>query len=117
MHLTTAIIIAKKKTQVTPPAYQIALFQTFATNMLLEAAQFFTIRSILNVDVISETGSVTFTSQAQGIQFTSVTDMTFVQSGLTNAIIMNPARYFNVSTTFVNMAVQVLLLLISIHCT
>lgn len=37
---------------VTPPAYQIALFQTYATNVLLESAQFFTIRSLLDINMI-----------------------------------------------------------------
>ncbi len=38
--------------------------------------------------------------------FTSVTDMYFVQTGLTNVMAFTPARYFNVSTTWINFAVS-----------
>lgn len=39
---------------VTPPAYQIALFQVYATNVLLESAQFFTIRSVQDINMIRQ---------------------------------------------------------------
>jgi hypothetical protein len=91
---------------VSPPAYQIALFQTFATNVLIESAQFLTLRAIFDVNVISESGAVNFVSQAGSMTFTSVTDMYFVQTGLTSVIKFTPARYFNVSTTYVDFSVS-----------
>lgn len=54
---------------VTPPAYQIALFQTYATNVLIESAQFLTLRSIFDLNVISETGAVNFVSQSGSMTF------------------------------------------------
>jgi|WetSurMetagenome_2_1015567.scaffolds.fasta_scaffold00112_53 hypothetical protein len=90
---------------VTPPAYQIALFQTYATNVLIESAQFITLRSIFDINVISETGAIDFTSQSGSMTFTCVTDMYFINSGLTNVIKFTPARYFNVSTTYVDFSV------------
>jgi len=38
--------------------------------------------------------------------FTSVTDMYFVQTGLTNVMKFTPARYFNVSTTWIDFSVS-----------
>jgi len=90
---------------VTPPAYQIALFQTYAANVLIESAQFLTLRSIFDLNVISETGAVNFVSQSGSMTFNSVTDMYFIQAGLTNVIKFTPARYFNVSTTYVDFSV------------
>ncbi len=90
---------------VTPPAYQLALVQMYATNVLIEAAQFITLRSVLDINVISEAGAVVFTSQSGSMTFNSVTDMYFIQSGLTNVIKFAPGRYFNVSTTYVDFSV------------
>lgn len=38
--------------------------------------------------------------------FTSITDMYFVQTGLTNVMKFTPARYFNVSTTWIDFSVS-----------
>jgi hypothetical protein len=91
---------------VSPPAYQLALFQTYATNVLIESAQFLTLRSIFDVNVISESGAVNFVSQAGSMTFNSVTDMYFIVAGLTNVMKMAPAVYFNVSTTYMDVSVQ-----------
>jgi len=99
-------VVFGRRFGVTPPAYQIALFQTFASNVLIESAQFLTLRSIFDVNVISETGAVNFVSQSGSMTFNSVTDMYFIQSGLTNVIKFTPGRYFNVSTTYVDFSVS-----------
>ena len=94
---------------VTPPAYQLALFQTYATNVLIESAQFLTLRSTFDVNVISETGAVNFVSQSGSMTFNSITDMYFIQQGLANVMKMVPGRSFNVSTTYMDVSVSSIL--------
>jgi hypothetical protein len=99
-------VIFGRRFGVSPPAYQIALFQTFATNVLIESAQFMTLRSIFDMNIISETGAVNVISQAGSITFNSVTDMYFIQSSLVGLIKFTPARYFNISTTYIDFSVS-----------
>jgi hypothetical protein len=101
-------VIFGRRFGVTPPAYQIALFQTYAANVLIESAQFLTLRSIFDMNVISETGAVNFISQSGSMTFNSITDMYFIQQGLVNVMKMAPARYFNISTTYMDVSVDVI---------
>jgi len=49
---------------------------------------------------------MSFISQSGGITFNSITDMYFIQTGLTNVIKFVPGRYFNVSTTWADFSVS-----------
>lgn len=91
---------------VSPPAYQLALFQVYATNVLIEAAQFLTLRSVFDINIISESGAVNFVSQAASMTFNSATDMYFIVSGLTNVMKMAPSVYFNISAIYMDVSVQ-----------
>lgn len=80
-----------KRFGINPTAYKTAIFQTYATSVIIEASNFFTMRSQFNVDIIAETGAITLRSQGGGIDVSATTDITFVQSGLSNGILFNAA--------------------------
>jgi hypothetical protein len=80
-----------------PPAYQISLFQTFATTVLIEAAQFLTMRSVFQVDFIAETGSMGFTASMGGMTFSSAQTISISQTSLSQTILIASAGFTNIT--------------------
>jgi len=77
-------------------AYMMNTLETYSYTALLEANQFFTIRSVVNMDLITETGLLTITSETGPLQIKSFQDMFIDQSGSTGGM------YFS-STSNINM--------------
>ena len=80
-----------------PPAYQISLFQTFATTVLIEAANFLTMRSVFQLDFIAETGSMGFTASMGGMTFSSAQGISLTQTSLSQTILIASAGFVNVT--------------------
>jgi hypothetical protein len=62
-------------------SYMMNTFETYSNTALLEANQFFTLRSVVNMDLITETGMMTLTAETGGLQIKSYLDMIIDQSG------------------------------------
>lgn len=90
-----------KRFGLSPTAYKTAIFQTWATTVLIEASNFFTLRSQQSLDVIAETGTLTLRSQGGAVEITALTDIVVSQSGLSNTISFSAAGSFGVQATTV----------------
>jgi hypothetical protein len=82
------------------PSYTIALFETWAASVLIEAQNFLTIRSAYSLDLVAEAAPVTISSLSSSISISAASGVTITAQGTTSVLALYAPGSLSVTSPY-----------------